>query len=114
METYDSDFEGLRLSMLAKQYPEISSNECKFIFWADEKKSEFSHGTWICEDAVHEKIRESQFKMQFILLIENFIEYRAACNKFPQKEGVVRFGNEELEIEWVEDGVAEALKKSFS
>lgn len=114
MQIYDPEFEGIRLSMLAKQYPEISINECKFIFWAEEEKDEFSHGTWLCEDEVHKKILESTFKMQFILLINNFIEYRANCNKLPKKEGIVRFGSEKLEIEWVEDGSAEALKESLT
>lgn len=111
MQIYDTEFEGMRLSMLAKQYSEISTNNGKFIFWADEEKNEFSHGTWLFDDETYNKIIGSSFKMQFILLLNNFIEYRAINNKFPNKEGIVSFGYEKLEIEWVKIGEAEKLKE---
>lgn len=114
MEIYDNNFENMRLTMLAQQYPEIATSICKFTFNAEEDKDEFSHGTWLCDDKTHQKLLHSSFKMQLISLINNFIEYRSICDQLPKKEGIVHFGDGNLKIEWLKDGGLASLKANES
>jgi hypothetical protein len=107
MPNFDQDFEATRLTMLAKQYPEIVKATGEVIFCAEDNEARLSGTRWKVEDGVFEQATESGFKVHLIELLDNFIEYRGQCNELPKKEGVIRFGDGGLNIEWLPDGSTE-------
>ncbi|MEM0514488.1 hypothetical protein WCN91_03390 [Pseudoalteromonas sp. YIC-827] len=104
MPNFVQDFESTRLVMLAKQYPEVVKAYGEVVFCAQDSEARLSGTRWTIEDDIFEQATESGFKVHLIELLDNFIEYRAQCNELPKKEGVVRFGNGGLKIEWLPDG----------
>lgn len=104
MPNFDQNFEVTRLTMLAKQYPEIVKATGEVIFCAEDNEDRLSGTRWKVEDSIFEQATESGFKVHLIELLDNFIEYRGRCNELPKKEGVVRFGDGSLNIEWLPDG----------
>ncbi|QQN49105.1 hypothetical protein [Stutzerimonas balearica] len=107
MPNFDQNFEATRLTMLAKQYPEIVKATGEVIFCAEDNEARLSGTRWKVEDSIFEQATESGFKVHLIELLDNFIEYRGRCNELPKKEGVVRFGDGSLNIEWLPDGSTE-------
>ncbi len=107
MPNFDQDFETTRLAMLAKQYPEIVQANGEVLFCAEDNASRLSGTRWTVEDDIFEKATESGFKVHLVELFDNFIEYRGQCNELPKKEGVVRFSDGGLTIEWLPDGSTE-------
>lgn len=107
MPNFDQNFEVTRLTMLAKQYPEIVKATGEVIFCAEDNEDRLSGTRWKVEDSIFEQATESGFKVHLIELLDNFIEYRGRCNELPKKEGVVRFGDGSLNIEWLPDGSTE-------
>ena len=107
MPNFDQDFEATRLTMLAKQYPEIVKATGEVIFRAEDNEDRLSGTRWKVEDGIFEQANELGFKVHLIELLDNFIEYRGQCNELPKKEGVVRFGDGGLNIEWLTDGSKE-------
>jgi hypothetical protein len=107
MPNFDQNFEATRLTMLAKQYPEIVKATDEVIFCAEDNEDRLSGTRWKVEDSIFEQATESGFKVHLIELLDNFIEYRGRCNELPKKEGVVRFGDGSLNIEWLPDGSTE-------
>lgn len=73
------------------------------VFCAEDNESHLSGTRWTIEDDIFEQATESAFKVYLIELLVNFIEYRDQCNELPKKEGVVRFGDGGLNIEWLPD-----------
>lgn len=107
MPNFDQNFEATRLTMLAKQYPEIVKATGEVIFCAEDNESRLSGTRWTVADNIFQQANESGFKVHLIELIDNLIEYRGQCNELPKKEGVVRFGDGSLNIEWLPDGSTE-------
>lgn len=107
MPNFDQDFEATRLSMLAKQYSEIVKATGEVIFCAEGNEDRLSGMRWKVGDGIFEQETESGFKVHLMGLLDNFIEYRGQCNELPKKEGVVRFGDGGLNIEWLPDGSTE-------
>lgn len=107
MPNFDQNFEVTRLTMLAKQYPEIVKAAGEVIFCAEDNEDRLSGTRWKVEDSIFEQATESGFKVHLIELLDNFIEHRGRCNELPKKEGVVRFGDGSLNIEWLPDGSTE-------
>ena len=107
MPNFDQNFEATRLTMLAKQYPEIVKVTGEVIFCAEDNEDRLSGTRWKVEDSIFGQATESGFKVHLIELLDNFIEYRGRCNELPKKEGVVRFGDGSLNIEWLPDGSTE-------
>src|SRR5690554_4764808 len=107
MPNFDQNFEVTRLTMLAKQYPEIVKATGEVIFCAEDNEDRLSGTRWKVEDSIFEQATESGFKVHLIELLDDFIEYRGRCNELPKKEGVVRFGDGSLNIEWLPDGSTE-------
>ena len=70
------------------------------VFCAEVNEARLSGTRWKVGDDIFEQTTESGFKAYLNELLDNFIEYRAQCNKLPNKEGVVRFGGG-LNIEWL-------------
>lgn len=104
MSNFDENFENTRLAMLTKQYPEIVKADGEVVFCAEGDENRLSGTRWKIEDEIFAQATESGFKVHLIELLDNFIEYRGQCNKQPKKEGVVRFGGGDLNIEWLHDG----------
>lgn len=107
MPNFDQNFEATRLTMLAKQYPEIVKATGEVIFCAEDNEDRLSGTRWKVEDSIFEQATQSGFKVHLIELLDNFIEYRGRCNELPKKEGVVRFGDGSLNIKWLPDGSTE-------
>ena len=104
MPNFDQNFEATRLTMLAKQYPEIVKATGEVIFCAEDNEDRLSITRWKIEDDIFEEATKSGFKVHLIELLDNFIQYRDQCSELPKKEGVVRFGDGGLNIEWLPDG----------
>ncbi|WP_417533008.1 hypothetical protein [Marinobacterium stanieri] len=104
MPNFDQDFEATRLTMLAKQYPDVVKSNGKVVFYAEDNEDRLSGTRWTVEDDIFEQATESGFKEHLIELLDNFIEYRGQFNELPKKEGIVRFGDSGLSIEWLPDG----------
>ena len=107
MLNFDQDFEATRLAMLAKQYPEIVKVGGEVVFCAEDNEDRLSGTRWKIKDDIFKQATESGFKVHLIELLDNFVEYRGQFNELPKKEGVVRFGNGCLNIEWLPDGSTE-------
>jgi len=104
MSKFDQSFENTRLAMLAQQYPDIVKLTGEVVFCAEVDEDSLSGASWILEDDVFDQVSESGFKLHLMELLDNFIEYRGQYNEYPKKEGVVRFGNGQMSIEWLLDG----------
>src|SRR5699024_4132223 len=99
MPNFDQNFEATRLTMLAKQYPEIVKATGEVIFCAEDNEDRLSGTRWKVEDSIFEQATESGFKVHLIELLDNFIVYRGGWNELPKKEGVDRIGYSILNIE---------------
>lgn len=104
MADFDSDFESNRLAMLAQQYPEIVSANGRVIFNADADEDRLSGTRWRADEDIFVQLAESGFKHHLMELLDIFIIYRGQCNELPKEEGIVRFGDGKLVIEWLPDG----------
>lgn len=109
MSSFDPNFESIRLNMLAQQYKELLEIEGKVTFCAAEEEDCISVTTWTLEEDKCEQVRDSGIKIELIELLDIFIMYRSQCNQLPKREGIVRFGNGELSIEWMPDGFYESI-----
>lgn len=107
MSDFDQNFESARLAMLARQYPEIVQAHGQVVFCAEHNEDSLSGTRWKTEGDTFEQASKSGFKMHLIELLDNFIRYRGQCDELPKKEGVVCFGNGELNIQWLPDGSTE-------
>ena len=107
MPNFDQNFEVTRLTMLAKQYTEIVKATGEVIFCAEDNEDRLSGTRGKVDSNIFEQATELGFKIHLIELLDNFIEYRGRCNELPKKEGVVRFGDGSLNIEWLPDGSTE-------
>ncbi|WP_018404937.1 hypothetical protein [Marinobacter gelidimuriae] len=104
MSNFDQNFESTRLGMLAQQYPEIVKIKGKIIFNAEEDEDRLSGTSWRLEEDKFNQITDSDFKLRIIELLDNFIQYRGQHNELPKKEGIIRFCDGLLDIEWLPDG----------
>jgi len=104
MSYFDPNFESTRLRMLAQQHPGIVKVKGEVVFNAEDDEDRLSGTSWTLEEDVFDQITESGFKLHLIELLDNFIQYRGQYNERPKKEGIVKFGSGELEIEWLPDG----------
>lgn len=107
MPNFYQEFETTRLAMLAKQYPDIVKANGEVVFCAEDNEDRLSGTRWKVEDDIFEQATESGFKVHLIELLDNFIEYRGKCAELPKKEGVVRFSNGKMNIDWLPDGSTE-------
>jgi hypothetical protein len=103
MPSYDKEFEQTRLTMLIEQHPNIVHSKGEVIFGADDK-NRLSGASWTLEDEVFDQISDSEFKLHLMELLDTFIAYRAQCNEFPRKEGIVWLSDGSMIIEWLPDG----------
>lgn len=103
MPNYDDEFEQTRLSMLAKQHPNIVRSKGEVVFNADDG-NRLSGASWSLEDEIFDQVGEPGFKLHLMELLDSFIAYRGQCNESPRKEGIVRFSGGALTIEWLPDG----------
>ena len=53
MPNFDQDFEATRLTMLAKQYPEIVKATGEVIFCAEDNEDRLSGTRWKVEDGIY-------------------------------------------------------------
>ncbi len=104
MSNFDRNFEATRLAILAKQHPDIVKVSGEVVFHAEDDEDRLSGTSWTLEDDIFEQVTDSGFKLHLVELLDSFIEYRGQCNEQPKKEGVVRFGTGDLNIEWLSDG----------
>jgi len=100
MSNFDKNFEANCLAILAKQHPDVVKVTGEVVFRAEDDEDLLSVTRWKVQDEIFEMATESGFK----LYLNNFIRYRGQCNELPKKEGVVRFGDGGLSIEWLPDG----------
>lgn len=104
MSNFDTNFEATRLAMLAKQHSEIVKVTGEVVFRAEDDEDRLSGTSWTLEESVFDQVTESGFKSHLIELLDVFIAHRGQCNELPKKEGIVRFADGDLSIEWLPDG----------
>tara|TARA_R110002072_G_scaffold301164_3_gene480298 strand:- start:77302 stop:77646 length:345 start_codon:yes stop_codon:yes gene_type:complete len=101
MSDYDPDFEQMRLTMLARQYPDIVAHKVRVIFFAEDNEDRISWSRWFLEDEkVGARCSETGFKIELMNLLDIFIQYRGQCNQLPKNAGVVEFTGDVVTIEW--------------
>jgi hypothetical protein len=103
MPSHDKEFEQTRLTMLAEQHPNIVHSKGEVVFGADDE-NRLSGASWTLEDEIFDQISDSGFKLHLTELLDTFISYRGQCNESPRKEGIVRFSDGAMTIEWLPDG----------
>jgi hypothetical protein len=106
MPRYDDEFEQTRLSMLAKQHPNIVHSKGEVVFNADDE-NRLSGASWKLEEEIFDQVSDSGFKLHLMELLDIFIAYRGQCDESPRKEGIVRFSGGGMTIEWLPDGGAQ-------
>ena len=99
-----SEFELLRLDMLARQFPGIVQGCGQVVFAAEDDEARLSHASWRTEGDLFERASETGFKQYLMELIDCFIQYRAQIGQAKRKNGVVRINRGSLMIEWLSDG----------
>ncbi|PFG11407.1 hypothetical protein [Marinobacter sp. LV10MA510-1] len=104
MSNFDQKFEALCLTMLAKQHPDIVKVTGEVVFRAEDDEDRLSGTSWTLEKDIFDQVTDSGFKLHLIELLDKCIEYRGQCDEQPKKEGVVRFGGGDLNIEWLPNG----------
>ncbi len=110
MTDYDPDFEQLRLTMLARQNPEIVKTQGKVVFFAEDDEDHISWSRWFLQDEkVSALCSETGFTTDLMNLLDIFIQYRAQCHQLPRKTGVVLFSEDKWRIEWHTKASAEVL-----
>ncbi|MDP4533498.1 hypothetical protein Q9252_15235 [Marinobacter salarius] len=102
MPGYDKEFEQTRLNMLAEQHRNIVGSKGEVCFEADHE-NRLSGTSWTLDDDIFDRVSESGFKLHLMELLDAFIAYRAQCNESPRKQGIVRFNNGAMTIEWLND-----------
>lgn len=104
MSNFDPNFEGDRLATLAQQHPDIVDVKGEVVFKAEDNEDRLSGTSWTLEKDISDQVSESGFKLHLIELLDNFVAYRGQCYETPRKEGIVRFGDGALNIEWLPEG----------
>jgi hypothetical protein len=102
MELYDTEFEQLRLDMLFKQDPVAQSATGEVTLYAEDNEDRIAKTSWRVDKDTSDKLSESGFKILLINLLDDFIIYRARCDTFPRKRGVVQFEKGSVSICWLE------------
>ena len=102
MSSYDKDFEQIRLTMLVEQYPNIVHSKGEVAFGAD-NENRLNSASWTLEDEIFDEVSDSGFKLHLMELLDTFIAYRGQCNESPRNDGIVRFGDGAMTIEWLPD-----------
>lgn len=104
MSNFDQNFEAARLVSLAEQHLDIVKVKGEVVFRAEDDEDRLSGTSWALEADIFDQVTETGFKLHLIELLDDFIAHRGQCNKLPKKEGIVRFGDGALSIEWLPDG----------
>ena len=102
MEEYDTEFERMRLVMLFKQDPVAQSATGDVTLYAEDNEDRIAKTSWHVDKDTFDKLSESGFKILLINLLDDFIIYRARCDTFPRKQGVVEFEKGLVSIHWLE------------
>lgn len=104
MSNFDQNFETVRLASLAEQHSDIVKVTGEVVFRAEDDEDRLSGTSWTLEEDIFDQVTESGFKLHLIELLDAFIAHRGQCSELPKKEGIVRFGDGDLSIEWLPDG----------
>jgi len=107
--SYDANFDQARLDQLAKQYLTESTVEGRVFFRSDSDDNRLDHARWQLEDADHDALKDSGFKMDLMELLDTLLVYRAEHNKPNAGQGVVQILGDHLAIEWLPEGKFSAL-----
>ena len=96
-----SDFELLRLDMLARQFPSIVQGCGQVVFAAEDDEARLSYASWRTEGDLFERASETGFKQYLMELVDCFIQYRVQTDQAKRKNSVVRIDRGSLMIEWL-------------
>ncbi|WP_412852487.1 hypothetical protein [Ectothiorhodospira shaposhnikovii] len=83
---------------------QTAGREPEQLLRAEDDEDRLSGTSWTLEEDIFDQVTESGFKLHLIELLDDFIAHRGQCNELPKKEGIVRFGDGVLSIEWLPDG----------
>lgn len=108
--SYDANFDQTRLYQLAEQYLTDSTEEGKVFFRSDSDDNRLDHARWQFEDADHDALKDSGFKMHLMELLDTLLVYRAEHDKPNSGQGVVKISGNDLAIEWLPRSKFEDLR----
>lgn len=111
MELFDEKFEGIRLAMLANQFPESVQYLNKIIFLAERDASGLHCRWFFIENTPKEQKGLTEFRSLMTSLLGDLISYRKKHNITPNNEGIITINQGKLSITWVIDGGTELSEK---
>jgi hypothetical protein len=107
---YDANFDQARLDQLAEQYLTDSTAEGRVFFMSDSDDNRLDHARWQFEEADHDALKNSGFKMHLMELLDTLLAYRADHDKPNAGQGAVKIRGNDLAIEWLPRSKFEELR----
>ena len=108
--SYDANFDQTRLNQLAEQYLADNRAEGEVFFLSDSDDNRLDHARWQFEEADHDSLKDSGFKMHLMELLDSLLVYRAEHDKPNAGQGVVKIRGNDLAIEWLPRSKFEELR----
>ncbi|WP_449288267.1 hypothetical protein [Marinobacter salarius] len=108
--SYDANFDQTRLDQLAEQYLADNRAEGEVFFLSDSDDNRLDHARWRFEEADHDSLKDSGFKMHLIELLDTLLVYRAKHDKPNASQGVVKIRGNDITIEWLPKSEFEELR----
>ena len=99
--SYDANFDQTRLNHLAEQYLADNRAKGEVFFLSDSDDNRIDHARWRFEEADHDSLKDSGFKLHLMELLDILLVYRAEHNKPNASQGVVKVRGSDLAIEWL-------------
>ena len=99
--SFDANFDQDRLDQLAEQYLTDSKAEGRVFFMSDSDDNRLDHARWQFEEADHDALKNSGFKMRLMELLDTLMVYRAEHGKPNAGQGIVYVGGNDLAIGWL-------------
>ena len=95
---------------LAEQYLADNRAEGEVFFLSDSDDNRLDHARWRFEEADHDSLKDSGFKMQLMELLDTLLVYRAKHDKPNASQGVVKIRGNDITIEWLPKSEFEELR----
>ena len=110
--SYDANFDQTRLNQLAEQYLADNRAKGEVFFLSDSDDNRIDHARWRFEEADHDSLKDSGFKMHLMELLDTLLVYRAEHDKPNASQGVVKVRGSDLAIEWLPRSKFEELRNA--
>lgn len=109
--TYDANFDQNRLDQLANQHLKNSKATGKIMFFSESEDNRLDHASWQFTDDDYAAMKESDFKLHLMELLDILLIYRNQYTQPNSSQGVVHVHGNRLSIEWLTKEQAEDFLK---